>query len=143
MLEIKTEITIDSPVEKVWQALVKFQGYPEWNPFITDISGELKLDATLNVFICPPNKKGMRFKPKLIKVELNKELRWVGKLGLAAVFQGEHYFLLEAITPQQTKFIHGEIFSGWLVPLLKKDLTGPTMQGFIAMNEALKTKLHG
>ena len=143
MLEIKTEITINSPIEKVWQILVKFQDHPHWNPFITKISGELTPGTTLNVFICPPNKKGMRFKPKLIKMEPNKELRWVGKLGLATLFQGEHYFLLEAITPQQTKLIHGEIFSGWLVPLLKKDLTGATKQGFIAMNEALKTKLHG
>ena len=141
MLEIKTEIIINSPIEKVWQALVKFQDYSQWNPFITEISGELKLGATLNVLITPPNKKGMRFKPTLLKAEPNKELRWAGKLGLATVFQGEHYFLLETTTEEQTKLIHGEIFTGWLVPLLKKDLTGATKQGFIAMNEALKTKL--
>jgi hypothetical protein len=35
-------------------------------------------------------------------------------------------------------FHQGENFSGILVPLFRRSLDGPTKQGFVAMNEALK-----
>jgi hypothetical protein len=38
------------------------------------------------------------------------------------------------------RFVHGESFRGLLVPLLRKNLDGPTRAGFTAMNEALKQR---
>jgi hypothetical protein len=35
-------------------------------------------------------------------------------------------------------FRQGEVFTGLLVPLLRRSLDGATKQGFIAMNEALE-----
>ena len=57
---------------------------------------------------------------------------------LPGVFDGEHYFKLEAKADGGLVFHHGELFSGILVPLFKRSLDGATRQGFIAMNEALK-----
>lgn len=42
MKEIKTEIDISSTPENVWRILTDFSKYLEWNPFIDQISGELK-----------------------------------------------------------------------------------------------------
>lgn len=142
MLQIKTEKIIDRSVEKVWHVLTNFIDYPNWNPFIPHITGEFEEGKTISVKIAPPQKKPMRFTPKILKLEKNKELRWVGKLLFSFLFTGEHYFMLEPINENQTKLIHGEIFSGLLVPLLKKDLTGATQNGFIEMNEALNNKLN-
>jgi hypothetical protein len=141
MLELKTEIIIDAGAEKIWQILADFKRYPLWNPFVKGILGNLAIGEKLTVQIASPGKKEMTFLPTLVTVKENHEIRWVGKFLLSPLFRGEHYFILEPINDHQTRFIHGEIFSGLLVPLMQKDLRGATYQGFIQMNEALKKEL--
>ena len=79
--------------------------------------------------------------PVFLKIEKDKELRWKGKLGISGIFDGEHYFVLQVISVEQTKLIQGEIFSGILVPFLKKMINGNTLAGFEAFNAALKQRV--
>jgi len=139
MKKIQTEILINTDITKVWDVLMNFDGYPKWNPFITSISGEPKLGSRLTVSINPPGGKGMTFKPNILTLESNKEFRWKGKLGINGIFDGEHYFILEHLDKDKTKFIHGEKFSGLLVPLLGKMLD-KTQKGFQLMNESIKNE---
>jgi hypothetical protein len=81
----------------------------------------------------------MTFKPTILNLELNKEFRWKGKLGITGIFDGEHYFILEYLNKDKTKFIHGEKFSGLLVPLVGKMLD-KTQKGFQLMNESIKNE---
>ena len=118
---------------------MNFDSYPKWNPFITAISGEPKLGKRLTVSINPPGGKGMTFKPTILSLESNKEFRWKGKLGISGIFDGEHYFILEFLENDKTKFIHGEKFSGLLVPLVGKMLD-KTQKGFQLMNESIKNE---
>jgi hypothetical protein len=137
MKKIQTEILINTDITKVWDVLMNFDGYPKWNPFITSISGEPKLGAKLTVSIKPPEGKGMTFKPTILTLESNKEFRWKGKLGITGIFDGEHYFILEVLENDKTKFIQGEKFSGLLVPFVGKMLD-KTQKGFQLMNESIK-----
>jgi hypothetical protein len=137
MKNIQTEILILADTAKVWDVLMNFDSYPKWNPFITSISGERKLGNRLTVSINPPGGKGMTFKPNILTLEANKEFRWKGKLGINGIFDGEHYFILESVDKDITKFIHGEKFSGLLVPLVGKMLD-KTQNGFQLMNESIK-----
>jgi len=139
MKNIQTEILINTDITKVWDVLMNFDSYPKWNPFIKSISGELKLGARLTVSINPPDGKGMTFKPTILTLESNKEFRWKGKLGITGIFDGEHYFILEYLNKDKTKFIHGEKFSGLLVPLVGKMLD-KTQKGFQLMNESIKNE---
>ena len=139
MKNIQTEIVIHADLTKVWDVLMNFDSYPKWNPFITSISGEPKLGKRLTVTINPPGGKGMTFKPNILTLESNKEFRWKGKLGISGIFDGEHYFILEFLEKDKTKFIHGEKFSGLLVPLLGKMLD-KTQKGFQLMNESIKNE---
>ena len=54
MRELRSEIEIDAPPERVWAVVTDFAAYPEWNPFIRRISGELREGARLEVRIAPP-----------------------------------------------------------------------------------------
>jgi hypothetical protein len=137
MKNIQTEILILADTAKVWDVLMNFDSYPKWNPFITSISGERKLGNRLTVSINPPGGKGMTFKPNILTLEANKEFRWKGKLGINGIFDGEHYFILESVDKDITKFIHGEKFSGLLVPFVRKMLD-KTQKGFQLMNESIK-----
>ena len=139
MKNIQTDILINTKITKVWDVLMDFDSYPKWNPFITKISGEPRLGNRLTVSINPPGGKGMTFKPNILTLESNKEFRWKGKLGINGIFDGEHYFILEFLENDKTKFIHGEIFSGLLVPLVGKMLD-KTQKGFQLMNESIKNE---
>jgi len=80
------------------------------------------------------------FKPKVLVAKETQEFRWLGSLGIKGIFDGEHYFILEEISPNQTRFIHGEnfggILSGWIMNMIVED----TLNGFQAMNKALKQR---
>jgi hypothetical protein len=135
---LETRIEIAATAEKVWSLLVDFPAHVRWNPFIRAIEGSLEIGKTLDVSIQPPGSKGMRFRPTLIKINRNRELRWRGKLLLPGLFDGEHYFAIEDLPAGGVIFRHGEIFSGILVPFFHASLDGATKKGFTAMNEALK-----
>jgi hypothetical protein len=137
MKNIQTEILINTDITKVWDVLMNFDNYPKWNPFITSIGGEPKLGSRLTVSINPPGGNGMTFKPTILTLEANKEFRWKGKLGINGIFDGEHYFMLEVLENDKTKFIQGEKFSGLLVPFVGKMLD-KTQKGFQLMNESIK-----
>src|SRR5262245_59725245 len=142
MHRIDTNIEIRAPAERIWSILTDFAGYASWNPFVRSIEGAPKVGEILNVLIQPPGRKGMRFRPRVLASEPARELRWKGKVLIAGLFDGEHFFRL-APGAGPVMFHQGEVFSGLLVPLMQSALDGPTRQGFIAMNEALKRKAEG
>jgi len=41
MKKIETEIIINTTPERVWEILIDFENYPNWNPFIRAIVGDL------------------------------------------------------------------------------------------------------
>ncbi|MCA4893846.1 MAG: SRPBCC domain-containing protein [Cytophagales bacterium] len=136
--EIKTEILINATPEKVWAILTDFENYPNWNPFIKLIKGEVKIGNKIIVKIEPPEAKGMTFKPKILTFETNKELSWLGHLLFAGLFDGKHKFELIDNGDGTTTFRQSEKFKGVLVPLFKKQLDNNTKKGFEEMNRKLK-----
>lgn len=136
---IETNIDINAPSSRVWALLTDFARMPSWNPFIKSISGNLAQGARLAVHIAPPGSSGMHFKPTVLSVRPERELRWLGHLLVPGIFDGEHYFLLEPVGENRTRLTQGEKFSGLLVGLLASTLAA-TGAGFKAMNTALKQK---
>ena len=136
MKSIQTEIIINASQKKVWKALTDFENYPNWNTFIISIEGELKEGSRLKNKMILDGKENV-FKPKILKIIPNEHLEWLGKAPLG-IFNGQHYFKLEAINPTQTKLIHGENFSGWLRGMIMKKIGNATRESFIQMNKNLK-----
>ena len=143
MHRIDTQIEINASTERVWSILMDFPGHARWNPFVRSIEGAPTVGESLNLFIQPPGSGGMRFRPTVLTVEPKREFRWKGKLLMPGLFDGEHFFTLEPKSDNRLIFRHGEVFSGLLVPFLRRSLDGATKHGFIAMNEALKRESEG
>ena len=138
---LQTEVAIHASAERVWSVLTDFGAYPEWNPFLRSVEGSAEVGRRLKVLAQPVGSRAMRFRPTLLKVEKNRELRWKGTVLLPSLFEGEHYFKLGPHPDGGVVLEHGELFSGLLVPFLRRSLDGATRQGFIAMNLALKRKV--
>ena len=139
MKHLETEIIINAPAHRVWQVLMDFKAYPDWNPFIISIKGLRQKGKNLQVMLRTKKGKEMSFEPVVLVSNQNDEFRWRGKLGIRGIFDGEHYFALEALESAQCRFIHGEFFSGILVGLMGNVLKD-TLQSFEEMNKALKNR---
>lgn len=137
--ELRSEIDIDAPAERVWAALTDFEALPEWNPFLRRVSGRLEEGERIEVVLQPPGRKAATFRPTLLRVLPGRELRWVGHVGIPGIFDGEHAFLIEPLGPDRVHFTQQEFFRGVLRPFLGS-LLRDTERGFAAMNAALKTK---
>jgi hypothetical protein len=140
MKELHSEIEIAAPAERVWRVLTDFPSYPQWNPFIRRIRGEPKTGERLEVRLEPPGGRGMTFRPKLLNVEANRELRWLGHLFVPGLFDGEHWLTIEPLGESRVRLVQREEFRGLLVPLLARSLDDNTRRGFEEMNHALKER---
>ena len=141
MKSLHSEIEITGTPEQVWAHLTDFGRFPEWNPLIRHATGDVEQGATLEAQLVLPNGAKLAAKPRLIKVEPNRELRWLGHLGFKGLFDAEHYFEIEPLSDNRVRLRHGEHFRGLLVvPLFA--LNGKhILAGFVAMNEALKVEV--
>lgn len=133
--EIKKEIVIQATPQKVWKILTDFENYPNWNPFITSISGDIQTGYRITVNISPPNGSSMTFKPKVLTIIENKELSWIGSVLFKGLFDGQHKFALIDNGNGTTTFIQSEEFKGIFVWLFNPE---KTKNGFNAMNQKLK-----
>jgi len=104
----------------------------------------LKVGAQLPVYLKPPNGMGMTFKPRVLKAEQTKELRWLGLLIMPGLFDGEHTLSILPLEGGHARFIQHESFTGVLVPLFTLlGLIKDTYLVFEAMNQALKAQVEG
>lgn len=133
---IKTEILINATPDRVWSILTDFEKYPEWNPFVLSLTGDMVVGQSIKIVL-----PDMTFKPTLLVFQKNKELRWKGKLLFKGIFDGEHSFIIEDNKDGTVTFRHEEIFNGILVGLFAKKLDTDTRSGFEAMNEKLKERV--
>ena len=140
MKEIHTEIEVNAGAEKVWRVLTDFAAYPDWNPFVRRVEGEVNVGSRLHVYVRPSGSTGMSFRPTVLVADPNREFRWLGHLWLPGLFDGEHSFLIEPLGEGRVRFVQQERFVGLLVPLLSKMLDGDTRHGFEEMNRALKLR---
>ncbi len=135
---IDTSITIAAEPAGVWEIIVDFDHYHEWNPFIPNASGSATVGSVLTVEIKPPGEKAMTHRPTVITVEPGRRLQWLGKLSVPGMFAARHEFV---VTPDGdgTLLRHREEFRGLLVPFLRATLRR-TEAGFHAMNQAVKQR---
>ena len=140
MKEIRTEIEIIASAGHVWKILTDFRSFPEWNPFIRRIEGETHKGTRLNVYLQLPGKKEMKFRPKVLSVDPEKEFRWIGHLVIPGIFDGEHIFSIEPLSENNILFVQKEKFTGILASLFLRSIEDATIQGFNGMNQSLKLR---
>jgi hypothetical protein len=140
MKELHSQIGINASAERVWRILTDFASYPQWNPFIRRISGELKVGERLDARLEPPGGRGITLRPTILSAEPYRELRWLGHLLVPGLFDGEHSLLIQPLEENRVQFIQSEMFRGLFVPLLARSLDNNTLRGFEEMNGALKER---
>lgn len=130
-------IDIEASPEQVWRTLMEFDSYPEWNPMVRRIEGAPTVGGKLRVQVTN-NGSQMDFAPTVLALQPAQEFRWVGRVLVPGLMDGEHYFRLEPIGTG-TRFTQGERFRGVLVPLVGSAID--VADGFERSNAALRTRV--
>jgi hypothetical protein len=139
--EIHTEIDIEATPEKAWEVLTDFNSFPQWNPFMHQIIGAPKVGTKLKIYIHTSSGKRRTYGPTVTKVEPPHELRWYGKSFIPGIFNGERIFTIEPLKKDNVRFVHREIFTGFIVSLVGDRLDKDMNQSFVVMNNAFKEKV--
>ncbi|SEQ46984.1 SRPBCC domain-containing protein [Neolewinella agarilytica] len=135
MLQLDTVIELPVSSHEVWAELTDFSKYPSWNPLITSVSGNWQVGNTVTI-----TQNGVDSLSEVLVVKPGKELRWGGRICSGWLFDGEHYFLLTQNGDGTTTVVHGEKFTGVLVPLMEAKLMKAAKSGLMAMNEAFSKR---
>ena len=139
--EVHTEIDIECDPASLWTVITDFARYPEWNPVLPKVRGRAEPGSVVWFRFHLRWPIRMIFRARVVNVETDRELRWVGVLLFAALFRGEHYFTLQPLGDGQTRFLHGEKLSGALM-LLTWPLIGSSMRrAYAEMNLALQERV--
>jgi len=143
MRTLTTHIRIDAPREAVWDVLTDFESFHKWNPLILEAEGELAEGSRISVALEAGGKKPFRVRPRIVHLDPGRELRWLGRILIPGLFDGEHVFRLEEGDEGGVHLIHEEHFRGILVPLLWRNLDTDVRSRFDEMNRALKARVEG
>ena len=138
--EIRTEIAITATPARVWEVLTDFPHYPDWNPFVLEVEGTVRQDATIRYRFEMPRGVRIWTAATVPRFERERELRFSAHFLTPTLFRGDHYFALQPGAQGGVTFHHGEIISGLLFPIVRLILRnfGPPM--FLALNGALKQR---
>lgn len=140
MHQVVTDIDIEADPAAIWSILMEFPSYPDWNPYIRRIAGTPEEGGRITITVQPPKGRALTVRPLVLECTENRELRWQGRLPVPGLFDGEHFMRIDSPAPGRARFIHGERFTGVLIPFCRRFLEGPVRAGFIEMNQALKSR---
>lgn len=140
LTEIATEIEIAASPERVWQVLTDFPAYPQWNPFMHLVNGELRAGGCLKARVLYRHGLRLSFRALVLRAEPARELRWQGVLLFSGLFQGEHSFVIQPLGEGRVRFTQHETYTGVLAPLLMAFLKERNRRGFEEMNRALQAR---
>jgi len=141
MRELRTEIQILSTSDKVWEILIDFPGWSNWNPIVNKIEGNLELGAELFITMCDTKgSDGRSYTSIITAIDEKKRFSFIATMMAKFMFSAERIIELED-SAGGTLFIQREIYTGLMVPLFWKKLNTDALLMLNSMNKALKKKV--
>jgi len=138
MQELRSEITLETPVERIWELLTDGGLYDRWNPLFPKSSGRMAVGERLELVVNLPGIVPFVVKPVMLTVEPKSRYCWQHTLLSAALFTWKYCAELEILAPHSLIFIQRSEFGGILGPLFNLGLRGSVAGGLTKMNEAIR-----
>ena len=139
MTLLTSEIVIDAPSEVVWQVLVDFDSYPDWNPVEVEAKGEAVVGAPFEHTGKLPGREPRTFHAKIIEATPARALAWKGRIAVPGLFDVRHHFEIDPLGDDRSRLRQFEHFSGILVPFMRGVLRD-TQAAFELANQAIKER---
>ena len=134
---VHSEITINANPEKVWKVLTDIKAYPEWNPTMLLIEGDVKEGGKVTYQFTQDASTISKIGAKVIEIIPNQLLNQKG--GIPAVLTFDHKYVLEPAGETTVIIIH-EDYKGLGVHFWNPE---PVEKAYQRLNEALKSRVEG
>ena len=136
----ETRFAINASPQQVWNAVVSFDRYPEWNPQIRAIRGSCEVGAAIKLTLCLPDRPVLDVSARIEQVEPFVRLTWRGHVIAPWFFEGYRRFEIEAVGEGRVMFTHVEDVHGVVGPIFSLLMGTAQRRSHKALNGALKTR---
>lgn len=113
---VREEAPIPAPPSEVWRWFTDFASFPDWNPFIREADGTLRVGSTLHIRL-RLGRRLIAFEPTVTRLDPAREVHWKTTVLVPGLFDVDRRFALHPTGTEQTTFVQEETNSGLLVPL--------------------------
>jgi uncharacterized protein YndB with AHSA1/START domain len=79
-------IFIAAPPARVWALLTDPGAHAAWNPMVQAVEGRFVPGRRVRLTMRMPSGGTVRFRPRVLVADPERELRWLGRLGLPRLF---------------------------------------------------------
>lgn len=137
--EIRNDITINAPLEKVWETVIDFKNYNKWNSQLFYLGGKISLNEQIHLKLSVTGTSPYEFKPKISYWKEKQQFAWIAITGIPRVFDGEHFFELTDLGNGKTLLVNREEYRG-IISLIMEQIPAMKLapKGFEKMNLELK-----
>jgi hypothetical protein len=139
--QLHAEVEIEATPDRVWAVLTDFAAYQDWNPFIVQAAGRPVPGTRLELRMGLAGRRPTTIRPQVLEADPGRRLRWLGRVLVPGLFDGEHTFTIRAAGPGRARLTQHEEFRGVLAPLVLRMIAEPTLASFHQMNQALKKRV--
>ena len=139
----RTEFEIDASDEQVWAVLTDFESYPDWNPSLPAISGELSEGSVVSLTLGIPGRPNLKVKATLQEVTPKTRITWHGNVGGDWFFAGDREFAIQKLAEKKVRFTHVEDTTGVLAPVFAMLMGAAQQRSHDALNESLRDRAEG
>lgn len=136
-VELRSEVEIESRIDRVWSVLVDLPRHEQWNPFWCRFRGTIEPAARIRFDLTPPGGSSLRVQRQVEILNAPNELRWNGGYGWSWLLRSEQYVRLFDIDSRRTRLVIGENLRGPGVTGNSSTTLG-IVRGQALMNQALK-----
>ncbi len=136
--DVEAAVEIEASRDVVWEALVDFDAYPEWNPFTRRVSTELVVGGPVVLGVDMPGRSYSERTEWVNLVEPGRTICWGMHMGHPALLTANRWQELHDLGGGRTRYYTVDRFSGWLVPLVMTLYGEPTRLGFESVAHGLK-----
>jgi hypothetical protein len=127
-MDCRVRCDIRATPERIWALLTDASGFVRWSSTVTSLRGDIAVGRKLALEV--KEAPGRTFSPKVTRLDDAREMVWSD--GFAPMFRGVRTFKLTPKADGLTEFAMDEVFSGLMLPMIKKSLPdfGPAFEAF-------------
>jgi hypothetical protein len=139
--EVRSEIDIDAPAERVFDILADVDRYGEWNPFTPEVTSTLRLGDPVDMRVrLRPGRPLSRQVETVTANERPRRLCWGADIGARFLVRADRCQELTAVGPDRTRYVCTDRIRGWLAPVVMRFYGEAMQRGFDDCARALKKR---
>lgn len=143
-MKVATEIMLQAPPDKIWNILIDFPAYPEWNRFLKAVRGQAAPDAPLEVDLQFYGKRMEKKTGKVTGLMAPKYFSWVWNHSFGSWFlSSEHVFRLKDKEDGRTVFFQEIYLTGLGLKFRRRDMEHMAKLSLGKLNDDLKERVEG